>query len=227
MKHFIYFSSKAPTSGKFDLNNLSKAGRMDIAIHSLIQGLFLSHDFRTDVKFHFVFYGMPDPPKHIEIQVKENTPIRKKDIATLIKKILYKYKESKKTEVFSGCFVEKKSFLKVVGGLALKSVQPHTLKGTRGLRYPKGHKEPLTRPSVNEDINTEGKIFILDKKGEDIRKVKIPKDCVFVLGDQEGLPKKELKRLKQIATSVSVGPKVYFASQVVAIVNNELDYRGI
>ena len=208
MKHFIYFSSKAPTSGGFDLKNLSKAGRMDIAIHSLIQGLFLSHDFRTDVKFHFVFYGMPDPPKHIEIQIKENTPIRKKDVATLIKKILYKYKEGKRMEVFPGCFVEKKSFLKIVEELST----------------PKGV------PSVKGDVNTEGKeneIFVLDKKGESIRKVEILENCVFVLGDQNGLPKKELKRLKQIATPVSVGPKIYFASQVVAIVNNELDIRGI
>ena len=117
-KHFIYFSKDAVTSGKaLSQNSLMKAGRMDIAIHSLIQGLFLSHDFRTDVKFHFVFYGMPDPPKHIEIQVKENTPIRKKDIATLIKKILYKYKDGEKREVFPGCFVEKKSFLKVIDDL--------------------------------------------------------------------------------------------------------------
>jgi len=36
-----------------------------------------------------------------------------------------------------------------------------------------------------------------------------------------------MKRLKKIATSVSVGPKTYFASQVVAVVNNELDRRGI
>ncbi len=192
MKHFIYFSKDAVTSGKaLSQNSLMRAGRIDIAIHSLIQGLFLSHDFRTDVKFHFVFYGMPDPPKHIEIQVKENTPIRKKDIGTLIKKILYKYKEGEKREVFPGCFVEKKSFLKVV-----------------------------------EELEN-CKIFILDKKGEDIRKIEIPKDCVFILGDQEGLPKKELRRLKKIATKISVGPKVYFASQVVVIVNNELDIRGV
>ena len=191
MKHFIYFSKDAVTSGKaLSQNSLMRAGRMDIAIHSLIQGLFLSHDFRTDVKFHFVFYGMPDPPKHIEIQMKENTPIRKKDVGTLIKKILYKYKKNEKTEVFAGCFVEKKSFLKVV-----------------------------------EELSEDNEIFILDKKGEDIRKVEIPKDCAFVLGDQEGLPKKELTRLKHVATPVSIGPKVYFASQVVAIVNNELDRR--
>jgi len=193
MKHFIYFSSKARTSGNFDVNNLMKAGRMDIVIHSLIQGLFLSHDFRKDVVFHLVFYGAPDPPKHIEIQVKEESSISKKDIGNLIKKILYKYKEGEKREVLPGCFVEKKSLLKVV-------------------------------EELQED---DCSIFILDKRGEDIRKAEIKDGCVFILGDHDGLPKKELKRLKQIATSVSVGPKIYFASQVVAIVNSELDYRGI
>jgi tRNA (pseudouridine54-N1)-methyltransferase len=192
MKHFIYFSKSAATSGKALSGDLMKAGRMDIAIHSLIQGIFLSHDFRKDVKFHFVFYGMPDPPKHIEIQVKDETIISKKDVATLIKKILYKCKEGKKTEVFPGCFVEKKSFLKVV-----------------------------------EELSKENSIFILDKRGEDIRKVEINENCVFILGDHDGLPKKELKRLKQSAIFVSIGTKTYFASQTIAIVNNELDRRNI
>ena len=157
MKHFIYFSQDAVTSGKaLSQGNLMKAGRMDIAIHSLIQGLFLSHDFREDVNFHFVFYGMPDPPKHIEIQVKEGTPINKKDVKKLIQKILYKFRDGKKREIFPGCFVEKKSFLKVV-----------------------------------EDLENENEIFILDKKGEDLRKVDLPKNCVFILGDHKGLPKKE------------------------------------
>lgn len=48
-----------------------------------------------------------------------------------------------------------------------------------------------------------------------------------MLGDQNGLPKKELKRLKTIASPVSVGNRIYFASHVVSIVNNELDRRGI
>ena len=193
MKHFVYFSSKAATSGKaLAERNLMKAGRMDIAIHTIIQGIFLSHDIRKDVKMHLIFYGMPDPPKHIEIQVKEGLDISKKDVGTLIKKILYKYREGKKTEVFPGCFVEKKSFLKVVKELA-----------------------------------KENEIFILDKKGEDIRNIEIPEDCVFILGDQEGLPKKEMKRLKKECKLISIGPKMYFASQTVAVVNNELDRRGI
>ncbi len=191
MRHFIYFSEGARTSGNFKTDNLMKAGRLDITMHVIINTFFLSHRTRDDIKLHLVFYGQPDPPKHIEIQIKPELEISKKDIANLIKKILYKYKEGKKTEVFTGCFVEKKSFLKVV-----------------------------------EELMGEGKeIFILDKKGENLRKAKIPKDSVFILGDQEGLPKKELKRLKSLAVPVSVGKNIYFASQVVTIVNNELDHR--
>ena len=193
MREFVYFSQSARTSGNFDVKELMKAGRMDIAIHSFIQGVFLSHGFRKDAKFHFVFYGQPDPPKHIEIQIKDDLEISKKDVGNLIRKILYKYKQGEKTEVFSGCFVEKKSFLNLI-----------------------------------DEFEKEGKqVFILDKRGEDVRKAKISKDCVFILGDHEGLPKKELRRLKEIAVPVSVGNKMYFASQTVAVVNNELDYRNI
>src|SRR3989338_7457472 len=118
MRHLIYFSNSAVTSGNaLAQRDLMQAGRMDIAIHSFIQGVFLSHDFRKDVKFHFIFYGQPDPPKHIEIQVTDELEISKKDIGNLIKKILYKYKQGERTNPLPGCFVEKKSFLKVVDEL--------------------------------------------------------------------------------------------------------------
>ena len=197
MRHFVYFSNSASTSGKalskYAEGGLMKAGRMDIAIHSFIQGVFLSHSFRKDVVFHFVFYGMPDPPKHIQIQVTDDLEISKKDVGKLIQKMLYKYHEGEKNEVFPKCFVEKKSFMNV----------------------------------IEELIDDGNDIFILDKNGEDIRKAKIPKNCIFVLGDHEGLPKKEMKQLKKEVKTVSIGDKMYFASQTVAVVNNELDYRGI
>ncbi|NCN87201.1 hypothetical protein GW932_05185 [archaeon] len=194
MKHFIYFSNHGTTSGKaISDGNLMRAGRIDIAIHSLIQGIFLSHDFRKDVTFHLVLNGMPDPPKHIEITVQDDTPISKKDVANIIKKLLYKYKEGQKSEVLPGCFVEKKSLMKV----------------------------------IEELMDAGNEIFILDKKGESLREIKIPDKCAFLLGDHEGFPKKEQKYLKKLLTPVSVGPHMYFASQVVAVVNNELDIRGI
>ena len=194
MRQFLYFSKSAVPSGNaLAEGNLMRAGRMDIVIHTIISAFFLSHDIRKDVKVHLVFYGMPDPPKHIEIEVRPELTISKKDVANLIRKILYKYRQGERKEVLPGCFVEKKSFYNV----------------------------------VEELIEQGNEIYILDKKGKDIREAKISENCVFVLGDQDGLPEKEFKRLKKMAIPVSVGPKTYFASHVVSVVNNELDRKEI
>lgn len=189
MREYIYFSAHAVTTGNF--KDLMKAGRMDIAIHTFINSFFISHKFREDVKLHFIFYGQPDPPKHIEIQLTPELNVSKKDIVSLIKKVLYKYRKGERREVFPKVFVEKKSLLKIIQGF----------------------------------LEEGKKIFVLDKKGEDIREIENLENSVFILGDQDGLPLKEMKRIKKKMIKVSVGPKIYFASQTITLVNNEMDRR--
>ncbi|MBS3075697.1 hypothetical protein J4429_04525 [Candidatus Pacearchaeota archaeon] len=223
MREFIYFSSKAKTTGNFG-DDLMKAGRMDIVCQIVIMAFFLSHQLRRNVKLHLIFNGPPDAPKHIEMfpgnklienfEKSENSKfsknnfvygtklsdedsksdISKKDVAGLIKKILYKYKPGIKNEVMPGYFIEKKGFSNV----------------------------------VNEMLDEREEIFLLDKKGEDIRKIEIGKNPVFILGDHEGIPKDEMRKLKRMdIKKVSVGDEIYFASQTMTIVQNELDRRGI
>jgi len=202
MRHFIYISKSARTSGNFDLNNLMKAGRMDIACQIVIMAFFVSHHTREDVKLHLVFEGGPDPTKHLEMYPGKNfmgddehrIDISKKDIAGLIKKMLYKYKKGEKREVAPGYYIEKKNFIKIV-----------------------------------EELIDEGKeIYIMDKKGEDIRETKKLNNAVFIIGDQNGIPKKALKILKKMGVKkISVGNQMYFASQTMTIIQNELDRRGI
>ena len=198
MREFIYYSRTAPTSGNFSLDDLQKAGRIDIAIHVIIAAFFLSHKIRPDAKLHLIFTGHPDPSKHIEMSpvLEGETGIdkiylAKKDVSSILKKILYKFREGEKKEVFPGYWIERKGFLELANNL-----------------YSQGRN-----------------LYILDPKGEDIRKAEIKENPIFILGDHKGLPQKELKRLKKICTPVTLGKKVYFASQVVAIVNNELDRR--
>jgi tRNA pseudouridine-54 N-methylase len=198
MRSFLYYSRSAPTSGKMIGDDLQKAGRIDIAIHTVIAAFFLSHKIRTDTTLHMVFAGAPDPSKHLELTpVTEGQTgidkiyLSKTDVSTIIKKMLYKYREGEKHQVFPGYWIEKKGFLEVV-----------------------------------KDLEKAGKnLYILDPHGEDIRTVDIKEDPVFILGDHKGLPQKEYKRLKEICTPVTVGKKTYFASQTVTIVNNELDRR--
>lgn len=197
MREFIYYSRTAPTSGKFG-DDLQEAGRIDIAIHTVIAVFFLSHKIRADAKLHLLFAGPPDPVKHLEINpVTEGKTgvdkiyLAKKDVSGILKKMLYKYREGEKREVFPGFWIEKKNFFEVV-----------------------------------KDLHDQGRnLYVLDPDGEDIREADIKEDPVFILGDHKGLPDKEFKRLKQMCTPIRIGKRTYFASQTVAVVNNELDRR--
>lgn len=197
MREFIYYSRTAPTSGNFG-TDLQEAGRIDIAVHTVIGVFFLSHKIRSDAKLHLVFAGPPDPVKHLEIHpVTEGKTgvdkiyLSKKDVSGILKKMLYKYREGEKREVFPGFSIEKKNFMEVVKELA-----------------------------------AEGRnLYVLDPEGEDIRTAEIQENPVFILGDHKGLPDKELKRLKQLCTPITIGKRTYFASQTVSVVNNELDRR--
>jgi tRNA (pseudouridine54-N1)-methyltransferase len=74
----------------------------------------------------------------------------------------------------------------------------------------------------------EGQLLYLHPRGEDIRSLPLERDCVFVLGDQIGLPRKAELFLERLgARRVSVGPKVYHASHVITICHNEMDRRGL
>ncbi len=199
MREFIYYSKNAVTKGNFDTRELMKAGRMDIVCQMVIMSFFVSHNLREDVKLHLIFDGPPDAPKHIEMfpgkeleSEEERVDISKKDVAGLIKRLLYKYRPMKKIEAFPGYWIEKKGLVQVI-----------------------------------EELKEKGKeIFLLDKRGEDIRDAKMKGNSVFVLGDQDGIPKQEMKKLKKLGVNkISIGPCMYFASQTMTILQNEIDRR--
>jgi tRNA (pseudouridine54-N1)-methyltransferase len=187
MREFIYFSSKAQTSGNFD--DLMKAGRMDIVIHFIINTFFISNKMRDDVKLHLIFYGAPDPPKHIIFESNQDMPISKKDVAGLIRRMLFKYKSKTTEQIYPGCSIDRKNFFQV----------------------------------IEDKLNQGKRIILLDRRGKEISKNELKEDCVFVFGDHEGLPKKEMKRLGGKSEKVSLGNRVYFASQTATIINYLLD----
>ncbi len=115
MREFIYYSKNAVTAGNFIKDDLKSAGRMDIVCNVIISAFFISNEMRDDVKLHLILDGQPTPPRHIVLESNKDMPISKKDIAGLIKKMLYKSpdKEGLK-EIFPGCSIEKKSFEKLV-----------------------------------------------------------------------------------------------------------------
>jgi len=192
MREFIYYSEKARTSGNWGKDNdLMKAGRMDIVCNVIIQCLFLSNKLRDDVKLHLIFNGPPCAPRHLEFD--------------------------------SGLIDREKVSKKDIGGL-IKRMLYKCSEGKKNEVFPGCFIEKKSFSGLLKEFEENNKeIKILDKKGRGVRELGYGemKNCVFVIGDHEGLPVKEVKRFDK----VKVGPCVYFASQVFVILNNELDLR--
>jgi len=111
MREFVYYSKTAVTAGNLIKDNLMKAGRMDIVCNIIISGFFISNQMRDDVKLHLIFDGPPHAPRHLVFQSDKDMPISKKDVAGLIKRMLYKAEDKEELKkIFPGCSIEKKSF---------------------------------------------------------------------------------------------------------------------
>ncbi len=81
---------------------------------------------------------------------------------------------------------------------------------------------------ILEEINERGKMFYLKENGEDIRKVNLPGNSAFVLGDSMDLTDEEENLLEEYnPVKISVSPKSLLSSHVITIVHNEMDRRGL
>ena len=193
MREFVYYSAGVVTAGNLIKDDLMKAGRIDIACQVILQSLFVSRAMRDDTKVHLILMGPPDSPKHLEIfPGGGDIDISKKNVAGVIRRMLYKYVKGRRVEVADGYSVEKKGFVKL----------------------------------IEEFVEAGKEVYILDKRGDDIRDVEIGENCVFVVGDHDGIPKNEMKWVKHLGLKkISVSPKMLFASQVVTLVHNEVDRK--
>ncbi|MBS3152449.1 hypothetical protein J4230_03505 [Candidatus Woesearchaeota archaeon] len=74
-----------------------------------------------------------------------------------------------------------------------------------------------------KELANENDIYILEEKGENIKKLGFKENSVFVIGDQVGLPKKDEGFALRYGKKVSLGKKVYLAADCITIINYFLD----
>ncbi|MFH7903546.1 MAG: hypothetical protein QW409_01125 [Candidatus Aenigmatarchaeota archaeon] len=113
MRSFIFVSHGFTT---YKIKDFYKAGRLDIAIHSIIHAFFISNALRRDVEFNLLLYGKPKPPIRIKIVSDLETPWSKKDIGSLIRISLFKFyrKGEKPIEALKGIFVDRNDLEKTL-----------------------------------------------------------------------------------------------------------------
>jgi len=162
MREFVYYSRNAVTAGNLIKDNLMKAGRMDIVCNVIISVFFISNAMREDVKLHLIFDGAPNAPRHLILESNEDMPISKKDVAGLIKRMLYKSpdKEGLK-EIFPGALIERKSFEKLIKELD-KAGKDVLLLSERGddIRETKLDKKPVFIIGDHDGFPSEKKKFL-------------------------------------------------------------------
>lgn len=102
-------------------------------------------------------------------------------------------------------------------------------------KYRKGKKievfkgcfiDKKTLSTLVEEFAQNKYIFLLDKNGTDISKIGKEQlnEAVFIVGDDDGIPKKELKLINKFITNkISLGNEDYFSSQAIVILHNWLD----
>ncbi|MBV1877811.1 MAG: hypothetical protein KUG79_09240 [Pseudomonadales bacterium] len=70
------------------------------------------------------------------------------------------------------------------------------------------------------------RVYLLDKKGEDVRDLELEQSAVYILTDHIPMPRKTFKSLRrQGVRNISLGPTMLHASQCVVLIQNEYDRR--
>lgn len=199
MREFILRARKGPSTPDFSLDDLPGAGHLEIVTHCIANALFYSLHIRDDVRVHLVFDGPAAPPKTVRIESEGLGSLDGFDERAL-----------------AGVLHEA-----LAAGRHLQLEQE--LEARPGVFVAKRSFEALVR-----EKSETGELFHLQRRAQDIRETTFATAATFVFSDHLSMPKKADKFLQRLgAQALSVGPKMLFASQCIALVHNELDRQGL
>ena len=212
VREFILLALKAPT-GSFEIDKMPENGRIDLVCRSISNALYVSNAIRKDTNIHVCLNGFPSElsPKIVSFfgnRLKGMEP----DERTIGKVLLNTLEQGKNLKLGEEMEVR------------IKDESGKSNTGfIEGISVSKKAFETIVKEKA-EQKNT--KIFYLEEKGEDIRKIKFDftGNSVFLLGDFIGLPRNTEKLLKRLdAFKIKLSPVMLFASHCPVLVHNEID----
>jgi tRNA (pseudouridine54-N1)-methyltransferase len=69
-------------------------------------------------------------------------------------------------------------------------------------------------------------LYVLEEDGKDINQITLADNCLFVLGDHVGLPKKAETFALRYGEKISLGKQPYLATSCITIINYTLDRKA-
>lgn len=199
MRTFIIRARKGTTHWEKVRSSLGVKEHFEVIAHSVINAFFYSNGFRDDVEMYIVLDSAEDFPRTIKLSGNEGLSI-------------------------AGFHEE-----------AIINLVENTLKASRGLLK---DETRVIAPGVQISgfgferlvghLLETRQVYLLDRKGDEIRNIEFDSNPVFVLSDHLAMPKNNVKSFKRRGlNTISLGKKMLFASQCVVLLNHEMDRAGI
>ncbi|MDC0358362.1 tRNA (pseudouridine(54)-N(1))-methyltransferase TrmY [Oligoflexia bacterium] len=198
MRIFILRARKGPTASKDVDAALGGTSHFEVIAHTLVSALCVAKHTRDDVVVHVVLEATSDYSRTVTFDSRKPLYLGGFHEAAVIKTIKKALDASKKLDKEERC--------QVADGISVTTISfEHLVK------------------KIAEDHP----LYILDKKGEDVRAAELSDSGCFILTDHIPMPKKTLHLLKRLGVNkLNLGPKMLFAAHCVVLVHNELDRRG-
>ncbi|MGL6258915.1 tRNA (pseudouridine(54)-N(1))-methyltransferase TrmY [Vibrio sp. WXL103] len=197
-KAFVVRARAASTDPKTFVAGVGADAHSEILAHVLMNAIFTAQSHRDDVTVYLVIESTTDFSRTIRFESSELRDIGGFHESALIALI------TKALEHSVG--MKKEESRNVSGGLSVETISFERL---------------VQR--LAEDYT----LYLLDKKGTDIRDEPFDGNACFILTDHIPMPKKSWNSLKRLGTQkISLGPQMLFASQCVVLIHNEFDRRG-
>ncbi|MEE8441638.1 MAG: tRNA (pseudouridine(54)-N(1))-methyltransferase TrmY [Spirochaetia bacterium] len=197
MRVFVLRARKGPTSPAAVGKTMGYPDHFEVIAHSIVSALLISKRTRDDVVFHAVLEGRPAPPVTATFDSSSMGPLGGFDEATIA--------DLFRRILRPAATLGKEEQLEVEPGVRLRKISFEAL--VKGL----SRKMP---------------VYLLDRKGEDIRTAELVGDCAFIFTDHIPMQKKTLSLLRRLGvTGLSLGPRALFAAHCITLVHNALDRR--
>ena len=195
MRTFVLRARKATIRAEKVVSQVGAGEHFEIIAHTLANAFYVSNGIRSDVEVYVVLDSTPDFPRTLKFSSNEGLS-------------------------FPG--FHEKAILEVVSA-ALASGQ-HVTKGNKLTIQPGIAIFGFGFDTLLKGLQEHRVVYLLDKKGDDIRSIHFEHDGIFVLSDHLSMPKNSIKGLERHGVKkMSLGRKMLFASQCVVLVHNELD----
>jgi len=195
MRTFIIRARSGTTKWERVRSSVGGKNHFEVIAHSVMNAFFVSNGFREDVEVYIVLESSEDFPRTIKLSGGEGLSLSGFHEEAILEVVEKALKDSVN--------LKKDEMQKIAPGLQIY-----------GFGFEKCVANLLgARP-----------VYLLDRKGEDLRTVSFPPDPVFVLSDHLAMPKNSVKGLmRKGLKAISLGRKMLFASQCVVLIHDELD----